>query len=70
MAQGQSLALTHGRMAIIAVTSGALRVASPMDTAVLNAGQFCLIPASCPAPRLLAESPVTFLEVRTGISPE
>ena len=55
-----------GRMEIIGVTDGALRIETGGDTLPLSAGQFCLIPAPCPASAARATEPVSFLEIYAG----
>jgi mannose-6-phosphate isomerase class I len=53
-------------MEIIGVTDGALRIETGGDTLPLSAGQFCLIPAQCPASAARATSPVSFLQIYAG----
>jgi mannose-6-phosphate isomerase len=66
MAGSQPLPLTGDRMEIIGVTDGALRIETAGDTILLSAGQFCLIPAQCPAGAVRATSPVSFLRIYAG----
>jgi quercetin dioxygenase-like cupin family protein len=63
MAGGDVLHLAGGRMEIIGVTEGAMRIETSGDTIDLAAGQFCLIPAKSPASSACASSPVTFLQI-------
>jgi mannose-6-phosphate isomerase len=63
MAGKESLPLASGRMEIIGVTDGALRIETNGDTFDLSKGQFCLIPAQCPATTAIASGPVSFLEI-------
>jgi len=66
MAGNDALNLAAGRMEIIGVTEGALRIESGGDTIPLSAGQFCLIPAQCPASTVHASAPVSFLQIYAG----
>jgi mannose-6-phosphate isomerase len=66
MAGSQALPLVGGRMEIIGVTDGSLRIETGGDTLDLSAGQFCLIPAQCPADAARATSPVSFLQIYAG----
>ncbi len=66
MAQNDSLPLDGDRMEIIGVTEGALRMETGGDTIDLSAGQFCLIPAQCPASTVRAAGPVSFLQIYAG----
>ena len=63
MAGSESLPLGGGRMEIIGVTEGALRIASGSDNLDLSAGQFCLIPAQCPPCVASVSVPVSFLQI-------
>jgi mannose-6-phosphate isomerase len=66
MAGSEPLPLAGGRMEIIGVTDGALRIETGGDTLPLAAGQFCLIPAQCPASAVRATGPVSFLQIYAG----
>ncbi len=66
MAGSEPLPLAGGRMEIIGVTDGVLRIETGGDTLHLSAGQFCLIPAQCPASAARATSPVSFLQIYAG----
>jgi mannose-6-phosphate isomerase len=66
MAGNEPLPLGGGRMEIIGVTEGALRIASGGDTLHLSAGQFCLIPAQCPPAAASVSAPVSFLQIFAG----
>lgn len=59
--KGDNLAISPGRMEIIGVTEGNLRIRD-LD---LKPGQFCLIPAQCPPCSIEAQSPSAFLEIHT-----
>jgi mannose-6-phosphate isomerase len=63
MAGPGGLPLAAGRMEIIGVTDGALRIEAGGDVLHLPAGQFCLIPAQCPAAAASATGPVSFLQI-------
>jgi mannose-6-phosphate isomerase len=63
MAGKESLQSTAGRMEIIGVVEGNLRVESGGETFPLSAGQFCLIPAQCPDITVRARGPVSFLQI-------
>jgi mannose-6-phosphate isomerase len=62
---GDRLSLADGRMKILGLTEGNLRIETEKqgDTLDLSAGQFCLIPASCCASHAIANGPVSFLEI-------
>jgi mannose-6-phosphate isomerase len=60
---GQSLSLVPGKMQILGIVSGTLRVRAGAEELVLAGGQFCLLPASLPAVALQAQSAATFLRV-------
>jgi mannose-6-phosphate isomerase len=66
MAGSEPVPLSGGRMEIIGMTDGALRIETGDDILHLSAGQFCLIPAQCPPTTLRATSPVSFLQVYVG----
>jgi len=66
MGANDTLNLAASRMEIIGVTEGSLRVESGGDAIQLSAGQFCLIPAQCPASAARASGPVTFLQIHLG----
>jgi glyoxylate utilization-related uncharacterized protein len=53
-------------MSIFAVVEGALRVKAGGETAVLSAGGFCLVPASCGEALAEAEGGAAFLQVQLG----
>jgi mannose-6-phosphate isomerase len=63
MSSDEILPLSGGRMQIIGVTEGALEFEVANDKLQLTAGQFCLIPAQCPAGSLRAMAAVNFLEI-------
>jgi mannose-6-phosphate isomerase len=63
---GDALALPGGRMNILGVVEGALRVNSPGESTALSAGGFCLVPACCRAVVAETESGVAFLQVQLG----
>ena len=58
-----TLHLGGGRMEIVGVTEGSLRIESSGESFDLAAGQFCLIPAQCPATTAHAHGSVSFLEI-------
>jgi mannose-6-phosphate isomerase len=66
LAGSDQLKLTAGRMEIIGVIEGALRIESGDELIPLTAGQFCLIPAQCPANTACAVGPASFLEIYAG----
>ncbi|HWD21021.1 MAG TPA: type I phosphomannose isomerase catalytic subunit [Verrucomicrobiae bacterium] len=59
----ETLPLPAGRMEIIGVVSGAVRVAAPGGAVELAAGQFCLVPADSGAASVRADGAAKFLEV-------
>ena len=63
MAAGDALPLFGGRMEIIGVTEGALRIQTGGEIVNLSAGHFCLVPADCPPGSAHAAGPVSFLEI-------
>jgi mannose-6-phosphate isomerase len=66
LTSGSTLPLPTGQMEIIGVTEGRLSIESGGDAVDLSAGQFCLIPAQCPATNVVAAGPVNFLQIRAG----
>jgi mannose-6-phosphate isomerase len=63
---GGALALPGGRMTILAVVEGALRINAGGAATVLSPGGFCLIPASCAEAEAQAERISVFEEPRLG----
>ena len=63
---GQSLALDGGRMNILGVVEGTLRVNEMDESTVLPAGGFCLVPACCGKAVARAEGDAAFLQVQLG----
>lgn len=63
MSNNEAVTLGGGKMEIIGVTEGSLRIECGADAFDLAAGQFCLIPAQCPPTTARAKSAVTFLEI-------
>src|SRR5688500_10549182 len=57
------MAFDESRLRVIAVVSGRVRVTGGGESAALEAGQFCVIPASLTGPALDAEYGSTFLSV-------
>jgi mannose-6-phosphate isomerase len=57
------LALPTGRMTILGVVTGALRIEGTGESVEIGAGQFCLIPAECEGIVARAQSAVSFLEI-------
>jgi mannose-6-phosphate isomerase len=66
LAGSNALQLGGGCMEIIGVTEGAMRIEASGEAIELIAGQFCLIPAQCPASAAHAEGPVSFLQIFAG----
>lgn len=64
--QGQSLKFSGGQVRILGVVEGKVSVKGGGQEVSRSAGQFCLLPANLAEATLLAESPVTFLEIQTG----
>ncbi len=62
-AGGGQLAWPGGRMRIVGVVEGALRVEGEGEAVDLRAGQFCLVPAQCEGTVAQAPGAVSFLEV-------
>jgi mannose-6-phosphate isomerase len=60
---GERVALPPHKLQILALLAGTLRVEDGIDTLVLSAGQFCLVPASLARITLQAEAPTTFLRI-------
>jgi glyoxylate utilization-related uncharacterized protein len=63
---GDALALSGGRMRILGVVEGALRVNALGESTALAAGGFCLVPACCREAVAQAEGGVAFLQVELG----
>ena len=63
---GDALALRGGRMSILGVVEGALRINDQAESTALSAGGFCLIPACCRQGVVKAERAVAFLQVELG----
>ena len=63
---GEALTLGDGRMSILGVVEGGLRVQAGGESAVLAAGGFCLVPACCVEAVAVAEVGVAFLQVQLG----
>ena len=63
---GESLPLGGGRMNILGVVEGTLRVNDMDESAALPAGGFCLVPACCAEAVARAEGDVAFLQVQLG----
>ncbi len=63
LATGERADLTDGRMQIIGVIDGALRIATAEEDITLRAGQFCLCPAQGVPVVVRAEGAVSFLQV-------
>jgi mannose-6-phosphate isomerase len=63
---GNALALDGGRMNILGVVEGALRVNENGQSTALSAGGFCLVPACCGRAVAQAEGGVAFLQVQLG----
>ena len=63
-AGGDQLAWRPGRMRILGVLAGALRIEGAGETVEMGAGQFCLIPARCEESTASAQGAVSFLEIQ------
>ena len=63
-AGGDQLAWPTGKMRILGVVAGALRIEGAGETAELGAGQFCLIHAGCEETTARAKGGVSFLEIQ------
>jgi mannose-6-phosphate isomerase len=63
---GDALPLRGGRMQILGVVEGALRVRDGGESIALAAGGFCLVPACCRQAEAEAEGGVAFLQVQLG----
>jgi mannose-6-phosphate isomerase len=63
---GDALALRGGRMSILGVVEGALRVNDQGESTAVSAGGFCLIPACCRQGVVKAEGDAAFLQVELG----
>jgi mannose-6-phosphate isomerase len=63
-AGGDQLAWEPGRMRILGVLTGALRIEGAGQTVEIGSGQFCLVPAQCEAALGWAQGPVSFLEIQ------
>jgi mannose-6-phosphate isomerase len=63
-AAGDRLGLPAGRMQILGVLEGALRLEGAGGTVEIGAGQFCLVPAQCEGTVARAQGAVSFLEVQ------
>ena len=61
---GDPLRLPEGKMQILGMVEGRLRVVTSQATEILDPGKFCLIPACCRNVMLQAEGPATFLQVQ------
>jgi len=63
-ATGDQLGLPAGRMQILGVVQGALRIEGTGEVVEIGAGQFCLVPAQCEGIVARAQGAVSFLEIR------
>jgi mannose-6-phosphate isomerase len=61
-----TLPFPAGRMNILGVVEGALRVAAGGESTALGAGGFCLVPACCHGAEARAEADAAFLQVQLG----
>jgi len=66
LAGSDTMNLAGGRMGIIGVTEGSMRIEQGGNTIALSAGHFCLIPAECLLSAVRAEGPVSFLQIYSG----
>jgi mannose-6-phosphate isomerase class I len=60
---GEGLDLTDGRMQIIGIVVGTLRIESAEESVLLRAGQFCLLPAECGRTAAKAQTEASFLQI-------
>jgi mannose-6-phosphate isomerase len=60
---GDQLPLADGRMLIIGLLEGGLRIEGRGHAITLAPGQFCLIPASCAAGEFIAHGAASFLQI-------
>jgi mannose-6-phosphate isomerase len=63
---GEQMGVTDGRMQIIGVLEGAVRIEGPAGVIALAPGEFCLIPASCAAGELNMHGAASFLQIYSG----
>jgi mannose-6-phosphate isomerase len=63
-AEEDHLAWPSGRMRILGVLAGALRIQGAGEKLDLSAGQFCLVPAQCEGTVARAQGAVSFLEIQ------
>jgi len=63
-AGGDQRAWPVGRMRILGVVQGALRIEGAGEALQIGAGQFCLVPAQCEGIAARAQGAVSFLEVQ------
>jgi mannose-6-phosphate isomerase len=62
-AGGEQQAWPAGRMRILGVLQGALRIEGAGEMVKIGAGQFCLVPAQCEGTEAGAQEAVSFLEI-------
>jgi mannose-6-phosphate isomerase len=65
-AEGDEMAWPTGRMQILGVVTGALRIEGAGETVDIGAGQFCLLPAQCEGVVARAQGAVSFLDIFNG----
>jgi mannose-6-phosphate isomerase len=63
-AANDQLNLPAGRMTILGVVEGALRIEGAGESVEIGAGQFCLVPAQCEGIVARAQGAVSFLEIQ------
>jgi mannose-6-phosphate isomerase len=63
-AANDQLVLPAGRMTILGVVQGALRIEGAGETVEISPGQFCLVPAQCEGTVARARGAVSFLEIQ------
>jgi mannose-6-phosphate isomerase class I len=63
---GENVPLPSGKLQILGVVSGDLRVLSGREALPVAGGRFCLVPASLQDVVVATQKPVTFLRVQTG----
>ncbi|MGO8701971.1 MAG: type I phosphomannose isomerase catalytic subunit [Limisphaerales bacterium] len=60
---GEQMPVSDGRMQIVGVLEGTVRIAGEGPSVALAAGQFCLVPASCARGEFLVQGKGSFLQI-------
>jgi len=63
-AANDQLNLPAGRMKILGIVKGALRIEGAGEAVEIGAGQFCLVPGQCEATLVRAKKAVSFLDIQ------